>query len=109
MPLAQWLVGLVLLLGIQPAPGAPPPKSLAQARAEAKPLVEANCGKCHSKSSPKVMPRALAVFDADRADWAGRLTKAQFSFALERFKGVGATPADLEIVSALFAAEIASR
>ncbi len=108
MLLAAWLRGNLILVGFQ-ALLTPPPRTLAQLRDEVHPLVEARCGKCHSKASPKVVPRALAVFDADRPDWCARLSKAQLSFALERFKGVGVSTAELERVTALVEAELASR
>ena len=109
MSLAAWLEGLLVLVGSQALPTPPPPKTLAELRDEVHPLVEARCGKCHSKASPKVVPRALAVFDAERQDWSARLSKAQLSFALERFKGVGASAAEMERLTALVEAELASR
>ena len=108
--LGTWaLRGLLLLLGFQALAAPPPPKTLAQLREDAWPVVEARCGKCHSKASPKVMPRALAVFDADQRDWSARLTKAQLSFALQRFGGVGASKVEMERVTALVEAEAATR
>ncbi len=109
MLLAVGVRGSVLLVALQALPAPPQPKTLAQLRDEAWPLVEARCGKCHSKASPKVSPRALAVFNADRKDWSSRLSKAQLSFALERFKGVGMSTAEMERVTALVEAELANR
>jgi hypothetical protein len=109
MLLGALLRGVLILMGLQALSAPPPPRTLAQLREEVQPLVEARCGKCHSKASPKVMPRALAVFDADKQDWTARLSKAQLSFALERFKGVGASTVEMERVTALVEAELASR
>ena len=109
MLLAMGVRGLLILVALQALPAPTQPKTLAQLRDEAWPLVEARCGKCHSKASPKVSPRALAVFDADRKDWSSRLSKAQLSFALERFKGNGASTAEMERVTALVEAELAIR
>jgi hypothetical protein len=109
MLLAVGLRGIALLVGFQALLAAPPPKTLAQLRDEVRPVVGARCGQCHSKVSPKVMPRAFAVFDSDRQDWSARLSKAQLAFALERFKGLSMSTADMERVTALVEAELASR
>jgi hypothetical protein len=109
MLIAVGLRGFGILFGLQALPAAPPPKTLAELRDEVRPVVAARCGQCHSKASPKVMARALAVFDSDRKDWSARLSKAQLSFALERFKGMSMSTADMERVTALVEAELASR
>ena len=109
MLLSVALRAVAILAGFQALLATRPTKTLAQLRAEVQPLVAARCGQCHSKTSPKVMPRALAVFDSDRQDWSGRLSKAQLSFALDRFKGMSMSTADLDRVTELVEAELASR
>jgi hypothetical protein len=102
-------VVLLALQGVPAPPTAAPPKSLAQLREDVQPLVAGHCGKCHSPASPKVMPAALKVFDSDQRDWAARLSQHQLAFVLERFKGVGASPKEMERVTTLVDAELASR
>ena len=106
------LKAVVVLIALQAAPALPSassPKSLAQLREDAQPLVAGHCGKCHSPVSPNVMPTALKVFDSDKRDWAARLSQHQLAFVVERFKGVGASPEEMERVTALVDAELASR
>lgn len=108
MHLAVGLGAAFVLLGTGAAPApASSPKTLVQLRVEVQPLVAARCGKCHSSSSPKAIPGAVAVFDADRPDWSAGLSKARLPIVLQRFKG--APPADIERVTVLIEAELAAR
>lgn len=109
MLLSAALRAVAILAGLQALLATVPTKTLAELRAEVQPVVAARCGQCHSKTSPKVMPRAFAVFDSDRQDWSARLSKAQLSFTLDRFKGMSMSTADWDRVTALIEAELASR
>jgi hypothetical protein len=110
MHLGLGLRGIVTLLLLQalPAP-ASPSDTLVQLRDEARPLIAARCGSCHSKSSSKAKAAALTVFDTDRMDWTSRMSKAQLRKILERYRGPDIPSADLQHVTAYVEAELASR
>jgi hypothetical protein len=46
-------------------------------------LTASSCATCHSRSSPKADPDALAVFDYDRPDWPSMLSEER----LDKFRG----------------------
>jgi cytochrome c5 len=108
VPVAVLLVMAAIGLRAMAAP-ASPSEALVKLRDEARPLVAARCGMCHSKASPKAIPAALAVFDIDRADWTSRMSKLQLPKILDRFKGPKIPSADIEKVTAYVEAELASR
>ena len=67
---------LLLVLALPPlAASEAPAKEERTARAIAVVHLAESCASCHTKSSPKADPKALAVFDFERPDWPTMLTE----------------------------------
>ena len=91
------------------AAGPPAPATLIQLRDDARQLVRTHCGVCHSATSPKALPGALKVYDTDQADWTRRMSDAQVSKILQRFRGPAIPQNEIDRVTAYVEAELASR
>lgn len=91
--------------------GAPPASSptLSQLREDARQLVKGHCGTCHSATSPKALPGALKVYDADDVEWTKRMSDAQVKKILERFRGPVIPKGEIDRVTAYVEAELISR
>jgi mono/diheme cytochrome c family protein len=61
-----------------------PPDELREA---ARSLLETNCGDCHTRGSPRALPRALAVYDLEQLDWSVRMSDEQLRDAESRLHG----------------------
>ena len=67
---------------------------------QAREIIRPTCGSCHTTSSPKANPKALAVYDLDRADWGATMSRARLTKLEHRLEGVKSlTDADRAIVA----------
>jgi hypothetical protein len=55
---------------------------------DARAILESHCGVCHREDSPDAQPRALAVFNLNRAVWWSTMTAAQLRNAVERLRNL---------------------
>lgn len=102
-----WSTALAWLLLAGAPPSSPP--TLGQLREDARQLVSSRCGSCHSATSPKAMPGALKVYNADQVEWTKRMSDAQVKKILERFRGPAIPKNEVARVTAYVEAELASR
>lgn len=101
-----WSTALAWLF-VAGAPASSP--TLVQLRDDARQLVLNRCGACHSAASPKAMPGALKVYDADQLEWTRRMSDAQVKKILERFRGPAIPKDEVDRVTAYVDAELATR
>jgi cytochrome c5 len=53
----------------------------------AREIIRPSCGTCHTASSPQANPKALAIYDLDRADWGATMSHAQLESFRKRVAG----------------------
>jgi len=101
---------LLLLTGLSMAATPATTDSLDQLRAEARQLAAGHCGECHSSKGDHPMPKALRVFDTEKANWSAGLSEEKLHNFLSRFKSFkNVSPAEVERISAFVDAELAAR
>jgi hypothetical protein len=84
------LVGLVPMVGwgIAAAAGRAADERVGL-RAEAHTILGTFCGRCHDGKLATAKPKALAIFDLSRSDWADRLTDVRLDHMLGRMDSFG--------------------
>lgn len=79
-------------------------------------VVEAYCSSCHTAGNPKATPKALAIFDLAKAEWATSMSAGHLRESVVRLAGVRgptrdhpAQPNEVSLVCSFVEAEIARR
>ena len=85
-------------------------------RHDATKVVEAYCSSCHTAGNPAATPKALAIFDLAKAEWATTMSAAHLRESVVRLAGVRgptrdhpARPNEVSLVCSFVEAEIARR
>lgn len=86
------------------ADSAPTPLSEA-----ARAILKQRCQPCHVGSSPRALPRALAIFDLDQQAWAATMKDEQLPKALGRIRGSAATKQEKRRFAAFVSEELKRR
>src|SRR5262249_5416409 len=86
-----------------------PRPSREELREDARAVVSAHCGACHTGSLATAKPEALAVYDLEQPEWAALLSEAQLADAVSRLTNDGTTEADRGRFERYVAAERAER
>jgi hypothetical protein len=77
-------------------------------REQARTVLQAECGTCHTRGLKTAKEKALKVFDLTRSDFAADMSEAQLETAKSRFDS-NVSKADLELFARFAAAELARR
>jgi hypothetical protein len=108
---SRWALGLLLAqltgggVATTAGAGSVAPAQGGDARSQwARSLLRERCQPCHIGSSPRALPRALAIFDLDHSEWSQTMSDVQLKNALRRIRGSRASKPDKRRF-ALFVAE----
>jgi hypothetical protein len=63
-------------------------------RESARFILEKHCGECHREDSPRANPKALAIFNLNKPDFAATMSKLQLADATGRLKNLLPSPTD---------------
>lgn len=66
------LFWLVLIAACSTSSARPPAATKADVRTAAHDMLARRCGECHERHRKTAVPKALAAFDLDAADWPAR-------------------------------------